>query len=40
MLAIHAANTSLYAYRVYKVKENIGETIALLLTLAGFLTTF
>lgn len=40
MLAIHTANTALYGHRDYKVKEKIGETIALLLTLAGFFTTF
>ena len=40
MLAIHTANTALYAYRVYKVKGKVGETVALLLTLAGFFTTF
>lgn len=40
VLAIDNAITTLYGHRVHKVKEKIGETIALLLTLAGFLTTF
>ena len=40
MLAIHTANTTLNLHRVHNVKETIGETVALLLTLAGFLTTF